>query len=92
MSEGIVKILIVDDEANMREYLSDALQDEGNQLYPDHLRRTKTSARGKGKDREGSQEEALQEIESGLGDQFDPQIGKLFISAIKNNGKTLDKG
>ncbi len=39
-----------------------------------------------------SQEEALQEIEAGLGDQFDPQIGKLFISAIKNNGKTLDEG
>lgn len=39
-----------------------------------------------------SQEEALREIEAGLGDQFDPQIGKLFISAIKNNGKTLDEG
>ena len=39
-----------------------------------------------------SQEEALKEIEAGLGDQFDPQIGKLFISAIKNNGKIPDEG
>lgn len=33
-----------------------------------------------------SQEKALLEIEAGLGDQFDPQIGELFITAIKNNG------
>lgn len=34
-----------------------------------------------------SEEEALQEIEAGLGEQFDPQIGELFITTIKNNGK-----
>lgn len=32
-----------------------------------------------------SKEEALLEIEANLGSQFDPQIGKLFIAAIKKN-------
>ena len=37
-----------------------------------------------------SKEEAIQEIESGLGNQFDPQIGEIFISAVKNNGNILE--
>lgn len=31
-----------------------------------------------------TKEDALLEIETGLGDQFDPQIGEIFISTVKN--------
>jgi len=34
-----------------------------------------------------SKEEAFLEIEAGLGNQFDPQIGELFINTVKKNGK-----
>jgi len=37
-----------------------------------------------------SKEEALLEIEAGLGDQFDPQIGELFINTVKKNGNFLE--
>lgn len=37
-----------------------------------------------------SQEEALLQIEAGLGDQFDPQIGELFITTVKKNGNILE--
>lgn len=39
-----------------------------------------------------SKEEALREIEADLGDQFDPQIGELFITTVEKNKNVLDKG